>query len=247
MPRRSRIMLADVPVHVIQRGNNRGACFVTDEDRSFYLFHLGRNLGRSACQLHAYCLMTNHVHLLLTARSGGGCADLMKSVGQLHSQYFNRTHKRTGTLWEGRFRSCLVQSETYVLSCYRYIELNPVRAGIVGSAADFPWSSYRSNALGERDALITPHADYLRLGRTTEERRSGYAELFGTTSKEIDEIRSATNGGYALGDDSFRRRIARALGRRVEKGRPGRPVRGPHGDDAQGELGLQPGRNVVCP
>lgn len=239
-------MLADVPVHVIQRGNNRGACFVTDEDRSFYLFHLGRNLVRAACQLHAYCLMPNHVHLLLTPKTASGCADLMKSVGQLHSQYFNRTHKRTGTLWEGRFRSCLVQSETYVLSCYRYIELNPVRAGIVGSAADFLWSSYRSNALGERNELITPHAEYLRLGRTTEERRSSYAEISGTTGKEI-EIRSATNGGYALGDNGFRRRIARALGRRVEKGRPGRPVRGQRGDVAQGELGLPPEKNVVCP
>src|SRR4051812_25360497 len=128
MPRRARLMLPDVPVHVIQRGNNRAACFASDEDRSFYLFHLERSLGRFDCILHAYCLMTNHVHLLMTAREQHSCASLMKHIGQLQSQYANRTYNRTGSLWESRFRSCLVQSEDYLLTCYRYIELNPVRA-----------------------------------------------------------------------------------------------------------------------
>src|SRR5206468_7516033 len=109
MPRRARIMLADVPAHVIQRGNNRGPCFLNDEDRDFYLFHLARGLGRFGCQLHAYCLMTNHVHLLLTPEGAESCAALMKHMGQLHSQYFNKRYGRTGSLWEGRFRSCLVQ------------------------------------------------------------------------------------------------------------------------------------------
>ena len=240
-------MLPDVPVHVIQRGNNRSACFVTDEDRSFYLFHLSRYLSRSDCELHAYCLMTNHVHLLLTPKHHNSCGELMKSVGQLHSQYVNRTYRRTGTLWEGRFRSCLVQSEAYVLACYRYIELNPVRAGIVDTPTNFRWSSYPTNAFGEPNASITPHADYLRLGRTMEERRLSYIQFVASTANEFDEIRSATNGGYALGDESFRRRMAHALGRRVEKGRPGRPARTTQGDDAQGELSLQTPRNVVCP
>ena len=189
--------------------------------------------------------MTNHVHLLLTSKHRKGCGEFMKSIAQLHSQYFNRTYRRTGTLWEGRFRSCLVQSEAYVLACYRYIELNPVRARIVDDPADFEWSSYRSNALGEPGALITPHADYLRLGRTMEERRLSYVELVRTASTEIDEIRSATNGGYALGDQSFRGRMAQALERRVERGRPGRPARRSQDDDAQGDLTLQ--KNVVCP
>src|SRR5438445_13280720 len=149
MPRRARIMLAGVPVHVIQRGNNRGPCFVNDEDRDFYLFHLARGLGRFGCQLHAYCLMTNHVHLLLTPEGAESCAPLMKHMGQLHSQYFNKRYGRTGSLWEGRFRSCLVQSEGYVLDCYRYIELNTVRAGMVIISGDYLWSRYRNTAAAE--------------------------------------------------------------------------------------------------
>src|ERR1700694_2194333 len=170
MPRRARIMLAGVPVHVIQRGNNRGPCFVNDEDRNFYLFHLGRNLGRFECELHAYCLMTNHVHLLLTSKGAENCAVLMKHMGQLHSQYFNKRYKRTGSLWEGRFRSCLVQSDSYVLACYRYIELNPVRAGMVSSAAQYFWSSYATNAEGRTNGLLQPHPAYESLGQNRERR-----------------------------------------------------------------------------
>ncbi|HXM81913.1 MAG TPA: transposase [Burkholderiales bacterium] len=243
-------MLAGVPVHVIQRGNNRGPCFVNDEDRNFYLFHLGRNLGRFECELHAYCLMTNHVHLLLTSKGAENCAVLMKHMGQLHSQYFNKRYKRTGSLWEGRFRSCLVQSEGYVLACYRYIELNPVRASMVIHPRDYPWSSYRDNVLGEAvSQLTTPHSEYLRLGATAEERHKVYAALFGSIadSERLEEIRAATNGGYALGDEVFRRTMTRALGRRVEKGRPGRPLRDTTPGDAQEELPLPPRENVVCP
>src|SRR5690348_8402252 len=123
MPRHARIMLAGTAVHLIQRGNNRAPCFFSDEDRKFYLFHLARLLPRARCALHAYCLMTNHVHLLATPQEIDSCATLMKSVGQLYTQYVNRTYGRTGTLWEGRFKSCLVQRERYVLTCYRYIEL----------------------------------------------------------------------------------------------------------------------------
>src|SRR5438552_8211990 len=214
MPRRARIMLAGVPVHVIQRGNNRGPCFVNDEDRNFYLFHLARGLGRCGCELHAYCLMTNHVHLLLTPKGAESCAVLMKHMGQLHSQYFNKRYKRTGSLWEGRFRSCLVQSERYVLACYRYIELNPVRGGMVIHPRDYPWSSYRNNALGEAATrLVTPHSEYIRLGDSTQERQQVYAGLFGSIAdhERLEEIRTATNGGYALGDELFRRSMARKV------------------------------------
>src|SRR6185295_12966000 len=131
MPRRARIMLPGFADHAIQRANNRAACFATDEDRAFYLFHLRRMLRRTGCKLHAYCLMGNHVHLLLTPDQGSACSELMKGVGQLYSQYVNRLYKKSGHLWEGRFKSCLVQSEDYVLACHRYIELNPVRAGLV--------------------------------------------------------------------------------------------------------------------
>lgn len=241
-------MLAGVPVHLIQRGNNRSACFVTEEDRGFYLFHLGRGLARFGCELHAYCLMTNHVHLLLTPASPRSCGLLMKHQGQLHTQYFNKVYKRTGSLWEGRFRSCLVQSESYLLTCYCYIERNPVRAHIVAQAAEYPWSSHRENLTGSPGGLVTPHYEYLRLGTTPAERQRAYSALVGAPADPaiVDEIRSATNGGYALGHDEFRKATAKALGRRVEKGKAGRPTRDPGAAESQQELPL-PTENVACP
>jgi putative transposase len=157
-------MLPGLAVHAIQRGNNRGVCFFSDEDRAFYLFHLARALPRARCLLHAYCLMSNHIHLLLTAARVDGCASLMKSIGQLYAQYINRTYERCGNLWQGRFKSCLVQSEQYVLACYRYIELNPVRAGLAARADEYAWSSYGVNAKGHASELVAPHEEYLRLG-----------------------------------------------------------------------------------
>src|SRR5438132_1460907 len=154
MPRRGRLITAGIPLHIVQRGNNRAACFVAENDRSFYLFQLGRALARFDCSLHAYCLMTNHVHLLLTPRSEAACGLLMKHVSQLHSQYMNRKYGRTGGLWEGRFRSSVVQSESYLLACYRYIELNPVRAALVSHPADYDWSSYRVNAQGLPSRIV---------------------------------------------------------------------------------------------
>jgi putative transposase len=220
-------MLPGVAVHVVQRGNNQANCFFEREDREFYLFHLSRLLPRAQCRLHAYCLMTNHVHLLLTPERAEGCALLMKGIGQLYAQYINKRYKRSGYLWQGRFKSCLVQSEEYALACYRYIELNPVRAGIVRRADEYPWSSYAANAKGEDRQSITPHDEYQRLGRTPPERQAVYRDLFGRIQgpKELDEIRTATNGGYALGNAVFKRTMARALGRRVEKGSAGRPAR----------------------
>jgi putative transposase len=226
MPRRARIMLPGIAVHVIQRGNDRADCFFDDADRGFYLFHLGRILPRARCRLHAYCLMTNHVHLLVTPEEQQGCARLMKGVAQLYAQYVNKRYGKCGHLWEGRFKSCLVQSEHYVLSCYRYIELNPVRAGLVRRADEYAWSSYRANGKGERVALLSAHEEYERLGRTAGERRAAYRDLFGQIEQpELEEIRAATNGGYALGNAAFKHAMARALGRPVEKGAAGRPPR----------------------
>ena len=137
MPRRARLMLAGLPVHITHRGNNRQRCFYEECDRAFYLFHLLRLLPHAQCALHAYCLMSNHVHLLVTPATGESCARLMKGIAQLHTQYVNRTYRRTGTLWEGRFHSCLVQSENYLLTCYTYIELNPVDAGLCDHPEDY--------------------------------------------------------------------------------------------------------------
>ena len=167
--------------------------------------------------------MSNHVHLLFTAAGVNGCAFLMKSIGQLYAQYINKTYERCGNLWEGRFKSCLVQSEQYVLACYRYIELNPVRAGLVARADEYAWSSYCANARGQVSELVAPHEEYLRLGRTPAERQAAYRDLFRLVhGDQLEDIRSATDSGYVLGSASFKALMARTLGRRVEMGRPGR-------------------------
>ena len=231
-------MLAGVPVHAVQRGNNRAVCFHEDEDRSFFVHQLGRLLGEEDCALHAYCLMTNHVHLLLTPERADSCGRLFKRLGVLHTQYTNRRYGRTGTLWEGRFRSCLVQSEHYLIACQRYIELNPVRAGIVSHPGAYTWSSYRANAEGVQDFLIMPHRDYLCLGRDDNERRFEYRRLFGThlDAEILREIRSTTNGGYALGTEAFQREVAQRIGRRAARGMPGRPSPAPLSGDMEPDL-----------
>ncbi len=172
-----------------------------------------------------FVLMTNHVHLLLTSASVVGPGRLMKRLGQRYVQYINRTYQRSGTLWEGRFRSCLTQEESYVLGCYRYIEMNPVRAGMVNHPAEYRWSSYRANAQGETDELLMPHEAYERLGSEPHERRQAYRELFRYQLDPgvVDEIGSATNGNYVQGSERFQEQVERTLRRRVTRGKPGRP------------------------
>lgn len=225
MPRRARLRVAGLPLHIIQRGNNRTACFYMIQDYRIYLYHL-RDLAREYdCAIHAYVLMTNHVHLLLTPASEDGPSLLMKHLGQRYVQYVNRTYCRTGTLWEGRFRSSIVERQHYLLRCYRYIEMNPVRAGMVKHPGDYQWSSYRSNADGRPSQLLTPHEEYLSLGRLDAERHVAYRSLFQSQldPTQLEEIRLAVNGGFALGSTRFRAQIAASLGRRVERGTPGRP------------------------
>lgn len=236
MPRHARIIVPGAAVHLMQRGNNRSDCFFAEQDRSFYLFHLARLLARARCALHAYCLMTNHVHLLVTARDADSCATLMKHLHQLHTQYINRTYRRSGGLWDGRYKSCLVQSEGYLLTCYRYIELNPVRAGLATKAADYPWSSFRANAHGEACDFLAAHYEYSALGESADDRRIAYRGLFGShgDAAVFDDIRKATNAGYVVGDSRFKTLVAGMLGRRVEHGRPGRPVN--QADEGTGDL-----------
>ena len=227
MPRRARLVLPEIPLHVIQRGNNRAVCFNAETDYLFYLDWLARSAHDSGCTIHAYCLMTNHVHLLLSASTPDAPGTLMKQLGQRYVQYFNRTYRRSGTLWEGRFRSCLLQEEGYLLECHRYIELNPVRAAMVEHPAMYRWSSYRANAQGERSSLLKPHPLYEVLGSGEEERQAAYRELFRYQLEPglIDEIRAATNGNYVLGGSRFQQEIATALGQRVTRGKAGRPVK----------------------
>ena len=171
--------------------------------------------------------MTNHVHLLISAERPESPGALMKALGQRYVQYVNRTYRRSGTMWEGRFRSCLTQEDGYLLTCQRYIELNPVRADMVEHPAEYRWSSYLGNAQGEPDALLKPHAMYLALGRDEASRAAAYRELFRYALEPglVDEIRRATNGNYALGNATFAAQVAAALGRRATPGKSGRPRR----------------------
>ncbi len=223
MPRVARFVLPEVTVHVVQRGHNRNACFRERSDYLVYLAHLRQIAGDLRCDVHAYCLMTNHVHLLVTPPEETSLARLMRALGQNYVQYFNRRYGRTGTLWEGRFRSCLTESPRYVLACYRYIEMNPVRAGMVPGAADYRWSSHAGNSgLGD-DELLTPHAEYLALGSDRELRLTAYRALFdGENRSDVDAIRAATNGGYPLVGEMLRARLESA-GQRVGPRRRGRP------------------------
>ena len=225
MPRRPRIIVPGTPLHIIQRGNNRQACFFADEDYLFYLDWLKEYSKSTQCAVHAYVLMTNHVHLLLTPKKAESAGNLMKRLGQRYVQYVNRTYQRSGTLWEGRFRSCILQQETYLFICQQYIEMNPARAGMVEQSGEYRWSSYGSNACGEKSALIKPHALYKKLGRTKKERQKAYQALFGQEldTVELDKIRKATNGGFALGNDRFHAEMSTRLGRRVTPGKAGRP------------------------
>ena len=225
MPRRARLVLAGIPWHIIQRGNNRSACFYHQEDYLFFLEQLELQAETFGCQVHAYCLMTNHVHLLVTPAESDSASLMMKNLGQRFVQFINRTYQRTGTLWEGRFKSCITQEDQYVLSCYRYIELNPVRAGMVGHPQDYQWSSFSFNGAGQPNSLISPHPLYSNLAVDSGERLLAYQELLKSalSEREINAIRSATNGNFVLGNDRFQREIELALGKRTRPGKPGRP------------------------
>ncbi|RWX50115.1 putative transposase [Candidatus Electrothrix marina] len=232
MPRRSRIIVPGTPLHIIQRGNNRQACFFADEDYLFYLDWLKKYARISRCSVHAFVLMKNHVHLLLTPQKAESAGKLMKRLGQRYVQYVNRTYQRSGTLWEGRFRSCIIQQETYLFTCQRYIEMNPVRAGRVQDPGEYGWSSFGINAQGEPSDLIKPHPLYKKLGGNSAERQQAYRELFQQELDpvEIDKIRKATNGNFSLGDDQFNTEISELLGRRVSPGKAGRPKKRADGE-----------------
>lgn len=227
MARLPRLCLPDMPQHIIQRGNNRQICFAGTEDFAAYAGWLGEYARKYEVAIHSWVFMTNHVHLLATPRTADGISSLMQSLGRQYVRYFNHTYQRTGTLWEGRFRSCVVDAEDYLLICQRYIELNPVRAGMVSQPEDYTWSSFRSNGLGHPASFWSPHEVYLRLGATQEERLGVYQSLFQAhvDPKKTDAIRSATNQNMALGNDRFKEEVARLTGRRTETQRRGRKPR----------------------
>lgn len=226
MPRKPRVSIPGVPEHVIQRGNNRQVIFASDGDMKAYVTWLRDYAKQFEVAIHAWVLMTNHVHRLCTSKTPTTISQMMQAVGRRYVQYFNRSYQRSGTLWEGRFRSCLVQEESYLLQLYRYIELNPVRAGLVKDPADYSWSSYPSNGLGKQTSLLTPHPLYLKLGNTNEQRQLNYRELFKyqVEGKLLEDIRKAANKGLVLGSDRFVEEIEALTGKRLREGKRGRRV-----------------------
>lgn len=228
MARGPRLALPGVPFHVVQRGNNRGACFVTDSDRRLYLQCLADAVRLHGCHIHAYVLMPNHVHLLVTPEAGAGVPMTMQEIGRRYVRLFNDTHKRTGTLWEGRYKAAMIDGERYFLTCQRYVEQNPLRAELVTNAADYRWSSYRNSAFGILDPLVTPHEIFTALGRDDDARRAAYTALFAEPipPREIEKIREATNKGWPLGSEDFVRKIEAAVGRPARRQKRGRKSAG---------------------
>jgi putative transposase len=229
MPRKPRFFVPDVPVHVIQRGNNRQAVFFHDNDYRVYLDRLAEAATAHGCAIHAYVLMTNHVHLLVTPVERRSVSDTLQALGRRFVPYINRRYRRTGTLWEGRYKANPVQEEAYLLTCYRYIELNPVRAAMVYDPADYPWSSYRANALGEDNRLLRPHSIYSALGTDDAARQAAYRRLFaiGIDAEHLKCVRACLQTGTPLGNDRFRDQIEQALDVRVGYSTRGRPKRPP--------------------
>ena len=226
MPRKPRFYLAGVPAHVVQRGNNRQAVWFEEGDYTAYLGWLREGAERYGCAIHAYVLMTNHVHLLVTPETRESISRMMQYLGRRYVMYINQTYGRSGTLWEGRHKGSVVSEDEYLLRCYRYIELNPVRAGMVKNPGRYPWSSYRANAGVKKDKLITPHELYLALGRSAEQRRDAYRALYGEHLEEgqVHEIRAALQTGTPLGNDRFREQIEKILKQKVGQARRGRPT-----------------------
>lgn len=209
MPRRLRYCPAGIPVHVVQRGNNRQVCFTTNADMACYANWLYEASVKYGVKLHAWVLMTNHVHLLMTPSTNEAVSRVLQQVGRRYVRYFNEQQGRSGTLFEGRFKASLVDSVRYLLTCQRYIELNPVRAGMVEDPSDYRWSSYQAHGFGKAVKMWTPHDTYLAMDKDDEVRRSLYRALFSEALGEdlLAEIRLSTQTGFVLGAEKFRAQI----------------------------------------
>ena len=223
MARLGRYFLPEQPLHLIQRGNNRQVIFRCENDYRSYCAWLKEAATRYGCAIHAYVLMTNHVHLLVTPEEAESVPRTMQLLGRRYVRYVNGIYRRTGTLWEGRYRAAPIDSDAYFFSCCRYIELNPVRAGMVAHPKAYRWSSYRAHAHGAEDPLLSRHPVFRRLGRTLADQQTAYRGLFRTPLEQgfVDALRAATNGGWALGGERFKQEIAAALKRRVAPLPPG--------------------------
>lgn len=227
MPRQARLMLAGKPYHVTQRGVNKGAIFVDDIDRQLFLHLLHGAFVKHHVALHAYVLMGNHIHLLATPSTHHGLANAMRAQGNCYVQAFNQRHERSGPLWQGRFHSSMVDSDAYLLSVYRYIELNPVRAGLVAAAEDHPWSSVHGNLDRRDDPLLTPHPALQTLAPTAQQRVMRYADFLREVNASADApaIRAHNARQRPLGDATFLHMVEETLGRPVVLRKRGRPLK----------------------
>ncbi len=217
MPRKPRFIIPGIPVHIVQRGHSRDPVFFEEADYRVYLEWLGEAAKKYECKIHAYVLMTNHVHLLVTPSDNTGVSRLIQSLSSYYVRYINKTYGRTGTLWEGRYKSSLVDCDNYFLVVSRYIEMNPIRANMVTHPSEYPWSSFRRNALGKSIKLITPHYCYQKLGKNNEERFLAYYSLFKHKIPDftLAEIRDSINKTWVLGDNIFKSQIEEQTGRRA--------------------------------
>jgi putative transposase len=222
VPRKPRFFLNGIPVHAVQRGHNQAAVFFDDLE---YLRCLKEAAEITGCMVHAYALMTNHIHLLLTPKSADSVGRMFQSLGRQYVRHINKTYRRRGTLWEGRYKCNVIQSDRYLLTCMRYIEMNPVRARMIRVPVEYRWSSFSFNALGEDNSIVSPHAEYLALGNSTSDRQAAYRDLFrqSMSAEELDMLRCAMHSGTPLGNDRFRRQIEMALGRKIGEICRGRP------------------------
>ncbi len=228
MPRKPRFYVPGAPVHALQRGHNRSAVFFDNLDYLEYLRCLKQAADSCGCEIHAYVLMTNHVHLLLTPTSADAVGCLFQSLGRHYVRYVNETYRRHGGLWEGRYKCNVIESQAYFLSCMRYIELNPVRAGMVDHPAKYRWSSYAANALGVSNAILTAQPEYIALGCLSDDRQSVYRQLFeaGMDSEELARMRCALQTGTPMGNKKFKAEIEAALDLKVGFAHRGRPKKG---------------------
>lgn len=228
MPRKKRFYQPGVPAHVFQRRHNKEPVFFDDQDYLAYLRFLKAAADELECLIHAYVLMTNHVHLLITPKAENDISVLFQKIGRHFVPYMNKTYRRRGSLWEGRHKGNILESEAYFLSCMRYIEMNPVRAAMVEHPGQYRWSSYAANAQGIDNAILQRHALYLALGETPEIRQGAYRAGFDieTHPDEIQLIRACLHSGTPLGNDRFKKKIESAIGNRVGFSKRGRPVVG---------------------
>jgi len=225
MPRKPRFNLIGVPQHVIQRGKNQEPCFYRSADYQRYLNDLKTAAERYDCRIHAYALMTNHVHLLVTPMQDFGVSHMMQALGQRFVTYINKTYHLSGTLWDGRYKSSLVDSDQYLLNCMRYIELNPVRASLVEHPEDYRWSSYLFNAQQSQHDFIEAHPGYRNLAAAIDDCQAVYRELFNhpLTNAVLQDIREALNQELIYGRPEFKEKIEAITNRQVRPGKPGRP------------------------